>query len=134
MDFKVLPLGIFMCLLALISGCGSNHFSEANNALTKSFYYLKVEPGVAMTGYASDPKKDVMKIAFSVKDPSITTDQADKIIIDYLNQASSFYTLENKEQFLKSHNLQVEVYKDNLNGMMLFVGQKEAGSNLILWK
>lgn len=130
---------IVLCAVMVfgLTGCdNSSAFQDTSKAFSKSITSLQHEPGVSEVGFASDPTKNLFKIAIAVPNGSVTTAQLDSILNTYLTAVkNSGFSNDSQSgsQFLQPYNLWIEVHENSLGGRLLFVGQKPKGENNVVW-
>lgn len=110
-------------------------FIKASTALAKSINILNHESTVDETGFASDPTKEVIAVAFAVKKVPVTEKELNSIMDVYLYSARDFDS-KSDSSFIQPYQLNISVYKYALssdNHFLLFSGTKLPGSNRIVW-
>ena len=110
-------------------------FINATTAMAKSINVLNHEPNVDMTGFASDPNKQLISVAFAVKKVPVTKRELNSIIDGYLNSARDFDS-ESDSSFILPYQLNVSVYQYALSSdhhFLLYSGIKLPGVNRIIW-
>ena len=110
-------------------------FINATTAMAKSINVLNHEPNVDMTGFASDPNKQLISVAFAVKKVPVTKRELNSIMDGYLSSARGFDS-SSRSNFIQPYQLDVTVYKYALSAdhqYLLYSGTKRPWSNQIVW-
>lgn len=127
---------VIMGVLTLFTGCvdsnDTKEFSEIANGLAKSLNQLRDEPGVTLTGFASNSDKRLFIIGIGIDPHKITTGQLKLAVDTYLKNAASYTHEKDAMKMLQAYNLRIdELGKVKKNFHIL--AEKEAGSTEIKW-
>lgn len=133
----IIILAGLLSVILLIPGCHDGkeikQFSEIGNGLAKGITQLSKEPGISMTGFASNPDKKAFKVGIGIDHTKITSERLKQVIESYLKNAASFTTQPDPEIMLKPYNLQIEEI-DKENKSTSLIAEKTSGSTRIIWK
>ncbi|MFC5648042.1 hypothetical protein ACFPYJ_02720 [Paenibacillus solisilvae] len=127
---------VIMSLLSLFTGCtdgnNNNEFTEIGNGLAKSLNQLRDEPGITLTGFSSNPDKNLFNVGIGIDPNKITTEHLKQAFDSYLKNAASYTHVKDSTKMLEPYNLRIEelgVDKDKFP----VIAVKDAGSNEIKW-
>ena len=112
-----------------------NAFMKASTAMAKSINILNDEPNADMTGFASNPTKEKISVAFAVKKVPVTKKELNSIMDGYLSGARGFDS-SSRSNFIQPYQLDVNVYQYALSDnhhFLLYSGTKRPGANEIVW-
>ncbi|WP_158291484.1 hypothetical protein [Desulfosporosinus sp. Sb-LF] len=126
-----------MSVILLIAGCYKGQeikqFSEVGNALAKNINQLSKEPGITITGFASNPDKKIFYIGIGIDHTRITNHNLKDVLESYLNNAASFTSQHDSQKMLEPYTLQIEEI-DNDKNVTSIIAEKPSGSTEIIWK
>lgn len=108
-------------------------FSEIGNGLAKNINQLNKEPGITLTGFASDQNKKLFKVGIGIDHSKMTSEHLKLVVESYLNKAASYTSLHDSKILLKPYNLQIEEIDKKKNSTSL-IAEKPSGSTDIIWK
>lgn len=131
--YTVILLGVFF-LLFFSSGCSNNtkKFAEISNGFSKSINQLGKEPGITLTGFASDPNKNLFKVGIGIDRNTMTNERLKQVIQSFLINAASYTSEHDPKKMLEPYNLQIEVIAEDRSGSWL-IAEKPSGSTEISW-
>ncbi|NRF94559.1 hypothetical protein HQN89_27015 [Paenibacillus frigoriresistens] len=79
---------VIIGLLTLFTGCTENNntkeFSEIGNGLAKSLNQVRDDPVVTLTGFSSNPDKELFSVGIGIDHNKITTEQLKQAVNSYL--------------------------------------------------
>ena len=131
---SVFFLGV-LCLVLLSIGCSNDtkKFSEISNALAKNIDQLGKEPGITMTGFASNSDNKIFKIGIGIDHKKMTNDRLKQVIESYLTNSASFTFEHDPQKMLEPYNLRIEeIGKDIFDSSL--IAEKSSGSTEIRWE
>ena len=133
----VVFLGLLSLVLVLSIGCKEDNnvkqFMEVGNALAKNINQLSKEPGIAKTGFASNPDKKLFKVGIGIDHTKITSERLKQVVESYLNNAASSTSEQDPQKMLEPYDLQIEEIDKDKNTTSL-IAEKPSGSTEISWK
>lgn len=134
-------LHLFVCVVmitsvTIIAGCqeesSKDTFPEVGQRLSKSIQQIDKQPGIVLTGFASDPKEKLFKVGIEYDKSQINSEQLKKIITDYLSHAASSSPLNNWKEMLKPYRLRIEKLGDA--NKFPVIAEKDIGATELKWQ
>lgn len=119
-------------LILLSSGCANctknnseaEKFSQIRNSFVDSIKQLKSEPGITITGFASDQEKLLIKVGIGIDQNIISDIRFKQIINKYIGNFP--------QEILEPYNLEIEEI-DKEKGSSWLVAEKPANTTIINW-
>ena len=132
--YTVILLGVLF-IVFLSSGCSNDtkKFAEISNGFAKSLNQLGKEPGITLTGFASDPNKSLFKVGIGIDRNVMTNDRLKQVIQSFLINVASYTSEQDPNKMLEPYNLQIEEIAGDRSGSWL-IAEKPSGSSEINWK
>ncbi|XEC97817.1 hypothetical protein AB6A23_00660 [Paenibacillus tarimensis] len=127
---------VLIGLLSLLTGCKSgnenNEFSQIGKGFAESSNELNKEPGIILTGYASNPEESLFRVGIEFDRNKITIEQLKKVVDSYLDNATTYTEEKDPKKLLLPYNFRIEELggKENLP----IIAEKAAGSSEFTWK
>lgn len=133
----IIILAGLLSVILLIPGCHDGkeikQFSEIGNGLAKGITQLSKEPGISMTGFASNPDKKIFKVGIGIDHTKITSERLKQVVESYLRNAASYTSQPDPEILLKPYKLQIEEIDKEKNSTSI-IAEKPTGTTEITWK
>jgi hypothetical protein len=129
----------FMVLVSVIMFCGAcndgndtKKFSEINKALADNLKQLNKEPGIILTGTASDPTQKLFKVGIGFVRNKITNERLKQVIEIYLKDSASLTSEHDWKKLFLPYNLKIEEMENGKSD--LFIAEKPIGKTELIWK
>lgn len=132
--YTFILLGVIF-LVFFSSGCSNDtkKFTEISNGFAKSINQLGKEPGITLTGFASDPNKNLFKVGIGIDRNTMTNERLKQVIQSFLINVASYTSEHDPKKMLEPYNLQIEEIAEDRSGSWL-IAEKPSGSTEISWK
>lgn len=120
----------------IIAGCqgesSEDTFPEVGQRLSKSTKQIDKQPGIVLTGFASDPNEKLFRVGIEYDPSQINNNQLKKIVTDYLTHAASNLPPSNDwKEMLKPFRLRIEKLGDASN--LPVIAEKDIGASELIW-
>lgn len=127
-----------MILLLLVTSCSNsedvNDFNKVREKLKYAQKQFEKEPGVLITGSASDPKVEngILKLSFEIDHNQISKEQLKTIIESYFIHAAEGF--EDKEWRSLYYRYKFQFEELGTDGQNKLVAEKPSNTEKIEWK